>query len=479
MVWLIGRTVLMQVVVLGGTVLLARLLEPEDFGVYAVVQFALMFFAFFGDVGLGAALIQKKEQPSEEELSSVFCLQLVLSLIVIAIVNAGAEGLHLIWTDLPPGSVWLMRALSVGLLLTVLRVIPSILMERELLFGRLSALEVAGTVAFYVGSVVLALLNAGVWALAVGTLLQSVVVLVLALAMRPWRPSLALDWKLLRPIVRFGIPFQLKNIIGVVNGAISPVYAGAMLGTKPVGFINWAQNTAYFPLRLVEIMSRVTFPLFSRLQGQPKVFAETLGRAIQVCAIGTAFFVALFLGAGPQIIHVVFTDKWLPALPLLHIYAVAITIGFLAPLVSAALDAAGRPQIFARLSIGWTALNWLVVVLATPRWGMIGFAAGYSVHVIVGNIVVIIVMIKLIPGVRFARRIWAPLLAGGVLWFICRLVAPLLTDVPTLVGGLVASLAIFALVMFIVDRQGLRDAVAMVPKQQDGTGDRASGSTVS
>src|SRR4051794_31103425 len=66
------RTVLVQIAVLGGQVALARLLDPRDFGVFAIVQFALSFFTFFGDAGLGASLIQKKIAPTHRELSSVF-----------------------------------------------------------------------------------------------------------------------------------------------------------------------------------------------------------------------------------------------------------------------------------------------------------------------------------------------------------------------------------------------------------------------
>jgi PST family polysaccharide transporter len=457
------RTVVLQVATLGGTVVLARLLDPADFGVFAICQFGVTFFHFFGDAGLGGALIQKKGKPSQAELSSVWHVQFAIAVIVVIAIFFGAGSIRLVWDDLPQGAEWVFRALSLGLLLTVLRVIPSILMERELLFGRLAAVEVASTLGFYGGSVAFALAGHTVWALVAGTLLQAVLSTVLVLFLRPWKPSLVFDKAALAPIFRFGIPFQVKTLISFVNGAIVPVYAGSMLGSASLGLIQWAQSTAYFPLHLVRIMGRVTFPLYSRLQDDQEAFAETLGRSIQICAFGTFFFVGLFLGMGRNVIHIIFTDKWLPALPMLYIYATAITIGFISPVAAAALDASGRPSIVAKLATGWTLLNWIVVLIATPKWGMIGFAAGYCVHVVVGNIAILVVVLYVIPGVRTTRRLLSSIGGGLVVWGVGYYVGPHAMTVFRFIGATALCLAVYAAVLFVLDRQGFRDAIALVP----------------
>lgn len=465
---LAARTVLIQIAVAGGMWALARLLTPRDFGVFAIVQFALSFFAFFGDAGLGGAIVQRQGKPTDRELSSLFFAQIGVSLVVVAAVALSAPLLPRIWHDLPEGSEWLLRALSLGLLLTALRVVPSILMERDLLFGRLAALDFVVSVTFYVGAVAAAFFfHLGVWSLVVGVLLQAVAALALALALRPWRPILAFDWALLRPLFAFGLKYQSKNLIGFVNGAVSPVYAGSQLGAAPVGLVNWGQSTAYFPLKLVEIMGRVTFPVFAKLQHEPALFAETLGRALQICALGTLFFVGLFLGLGEPITRIMFGAQWLPALPILHIFSGAIAIGFVSPVVGAALDAAGRPGIFARLSLVWTLLNWTVVLLTTPRWGMLGFAAGYSVHVIVGNLAVLWVMRTVVPGVRAWSRFWSSALGGAVVFALARgLLAPHVGGWASLASAVVALLGAFATVVLVVDRRGVQDALRILPSRK-------------
>lgn len=460
------RTALLQLTVLGGTVVLARVLEPAHFGIFAIVQFAMSFFAFFGDAGLGGALIQRKEDPTRREVASVFSFQLVLVSVLVALVFGFSFVIRDVWRTLPEASEWLLRVLSLQLLLTALRVPPSILMERQLEYGRLATLEVVHTVAYYVVAVSLALLGLGVWALVGSVLAQGVVGVIVAHALHPWKPSLAFDRVLLGPMLRFGIPYQFKNFIAFINGAIAPIYAGAKLGQTSLGLINWAQNTAYFPLKLVEILQRVTFPLYSRMHGEPGLVRATLGRSIYLSASGTYFAVALYFGMGEQIVRVVFTPKWLPALPYLQIFAGAMTIGFLSPLVASALDATGRPGVIARLSAFWTGLNWIAVPLATWRYGTLGFVAGYCVHVVVGNLVVVYLLERLIPGVRLLRQVSPPAVAGVLVY---ALTGGFLSEFATAWWSLGASVVVafgaFVLVLVVLDKPGFVDALQVVPSE--------------
>ncbi len=462
---LIARTAVLQVVVLGGNVYLSRILTPGDFGAFAIVQFAIAFFALFGDAGLGGALIQKKTEPTEEELSSVFWLQVLLSVFVMAVVFGGSAIFVRVWPDLPQNGAWLMRAMSVEFFLTALRVIPAILLERQLSYGRLSFLEFVLQVVFYVSAIVFARLHLGIMALVLAALLQGASGLLVVYALRPWRPRLVLSIELLRPILRFGLAYQARAILGFLNGAITPIFAGAMLGRTALGLNNWAQNTAYFPLKLVDIMGRVSFPLFSRLQNDKEAFATSLERSVQICAMAILFFVGLFFGLGPNVIHVIYTDQWMPALPLLLVYASITTLGFLAPLIAAALDAIGKPGILLRLSIFWTALNWVVVIAVMAKWRTpFAFAVGYGVHVVVGNLAVVYVMLKLMPDTHLWPRVRASLVAALATAALGHWVlSPWAMRPWSFVLAVLASLLAFAGVLILLDRSLIKDAMAIIP----------------
>ena len=459
---------MLQLTTLAGQIALARYLEPHDFGVYAVIRFALSFFAFFGDVGLGGGLVQKKEAPSEAEVSSVFTLQVLLSLGIVTVVWLGAGLVDHVWTDLPTSGPWLLRILALDLFLTALRTIPSILMERSLQFVKLAGLDVTLGLAFYVTAITLARLDFGSNALVIAVVVQGTLGAVLAFVLHPFRPRLMLDRVALRPLVKFGIPFQLIQVIGFLNGAVTPIYAGAALGVRSLGFINWAQDTGYFPLKAVEIVGRVGFPLYSRLQGDPRALGESFGRAVHLCAIATAFFVGLAFSMGANVIHVVFTDKWMPALPLLYIYAGAISIGFYTPVISAALNATGRPGLLLRLACIWVALAWIVVPLTTPRWGIQGYAYGYCFHVIFGNIMMMALTPRLVPHARLFRRLIGPAFGGVLVYLAGHFGLTSWAMTPwRFAAAVVALLLLHVGFLLLVDFRGVRSSLSLLPKDSE------------
>jgi hypothetical protein len=109
----------------------ARLLAPQVFGIYAIVSFVVTFFSTFSDIGIGAALIQKKGNLSREELSTTFWLQQILAWCVVGVVLVIAPLALLVYPSLPPAGVWLIRAMAVSFVFVSLKTIPAILMELE------------------------------------------------------------------------------------------------------------------------------------------------------------------------------------------------------------------------------------------------------------------------------------------------------------------------------------------------------------
>ena len=464
---LAARTALQQVVTLVGNVYLARVLGPSDFGAFWIIQFALSFFTLFGDAGFGAALIQKKDVATEEELSSVFWSQLSLALLVVLTVFVAAPFVVEFWPDLPRGADWMLRALSLSLLLTTVRVIPAILMERELLFGRLSLIDLLLTVTFYGSAMVLAHLHYGPFALVTAVLVQGITGLVAAYALRPWYPRLHWNWAVLRPIFRFGVAFQTKNIIGFVNAAVIPLYAGRALGRYALGIVTWSQNTAFFPMQLVAIMSRVNFPLLSRLQDDGRAFARSLERTIQMCALVTLTFVALFLGIGPGLVHVIYGNRWMPAIPTLYVFATAISIGFVSPIVNGALDALGKPRIMMVLGIGWTAMNLLVIAISMQfRTDAFAFSIAYCVHIVVANLVVVVMVRRLLPTAEVWSKIRTAILAGAVATVVGRwLLLPWISGPFTLIAATLILLATFLGAIALVDKNAFLDIVRQLSRR--------------
>ena len=451
------RTAATQALILGGTVVLLRVLDPEAIGTLAVLQFVLTLAQVLAETGVGGALIQRREAPSEEELANVFTLHALLAIALFVLAWIVAPGLRSVWSALPAGAPAMLRVMALALLLGIARVVPTILLERGLRFRAIAVAEVAQTAAFYLAAVGCALNGLGNWSWPVAFLAQTVAGLLVVSVAQPWRPRVALDRAVLRPLIRFGFPFQFKSLVGFANGAVTPLYGGVALGTGAVGLVGWGQQLASLPLRLVEVIARVNFPLFARLQHDRAALLRALERSLQLGAFGVCFTSALLLTVGPNITTVVFSAKWLPGLVALYAFAAVMLVGFVSPIAGAFFDAAGRPGVIARLATGWTVLNWIVVPIATMRWGMVGFVLGSCVHVVVGNVAVLLVLRRSVPGFRFRRAIAAPAMGGAIVaamgWFWLR---PWATTLPRLVLGVAVALCAHVAAIGLADRQALR-----------------------
>jgi PST family polysaccharide transporter len=465
------RSVLQQLVILGANVYLARLLSPSDYGVFAVIQFALALFAVFGDVGFAPALIQKKDLPTQRELSTVWWFQVGLSSLLVSLVFWLAPYLLRLWSDLPPGTEWLLRGMSLNFLFTVLRVIPSLRLERSLRYGWLSALEVMQTIAFYGTAVVMAHRGAGPASFVTASVVQAAMTALVLNLLSPWRPSLVFDRSALTSILRFGAPFQGKTILGLANASVTPLIAGSLLGKQALGLLNFAQKTAYFPLELVVIVSRVSFPVLSRLQTNRQALAQELESNMRLCATATHFFVGLCLGLGPALVGIIYSDKWLPAVPLLYVYALAIGIGFASPVLNAALEALGRPGIVFKLVAGWTTFNWVAVLVGVYCVkSQLVFAIACSLHVVAGNLAVFWVLHRTLPEVRLGRGVRGSLAGGLAVALGGRLVLPWVGSVGALVLSVLGAALLFLAVGGLFDREMLRTLRRMLLRSRPAEG---------
>src|SRR5690606_11296409 len=249
-VFLGARAVAVQAITLLGNIVLARQLTPVEFGTFGVVQFAPSLFTLMGAFGLGAALIQRPEAPTREQLSSVFWLQLGTGVALFALVYLAAPWVVGFWPDLPEQAPLLLRVLGASFVFVMLRGIPCVLLERQLSFGKLAVLELLLTCGFYATATVLAYRGYGARALLWAVMVQTALGVGVAFAFRPWRPGFTFSASFVRSIFGYGVAYQSKSLVGFANGALIPLVGGRALGTAAVGYLTWAQSAANQPLRI-------------------------------------------------------------------------------------------------------------------------------------------------------------------------------------------------------------------------------------
>ena len=429
--------------------ILAGLMKPADFGVFAIIQFAVTLLSLFGDAGFGPALIRQKTAPTQREFATVWWAQMGLAVLVVAALLFCSTVMRGIWTDLPPVSESLLRAMSLSFLLNTLRVMPTIQLERELRFVSLAIVELLASVAYFGTAVGFAYFTRDVSALVYAVIAQSLVACTLAYVLRPWRPTFEFDWTILRSVARYGLAYQGNLLVGFANNAVTPLLVGIVLGKVALGLNGFAQSLAWLPLRLVEIFGRVGFPLYSAMRDDRAELAKEMRFNVQVCGLVTALFSCLLLVLGGPLLELAYGAKWQPAIPLLNIYATVILLGFLSPIASAMFYALGRPGLVFRLALGWTALNWAMVGIALyVRPSLELYALAYCVHVVVGNVAVLLLLRRLLPHVGIERRLVLSGLATVFIGLVGQRVLAHEQDFWTLVlGGVMSCTALAALLI--------------------------------
>jgi O-antigen/teichoic acid export membrane protein len=412
-VLLAGRSMAVKVLTVGCGVVLARILTPTDFGLYAIVAFVVSFFTAFSDVGLGAALIQQREAPTRDDLTTTFTLQLSLvsCVIVIGLIASSAIG---DFYHMSSGRVWLLRVLLLSLPIGLLRSIPAILLERDLSYGRLSIVEASEDLSFQAAAVVLALLHFGVWSFVWAAITRAALGVMVAMVVSPWRPGTGFSRASAERLLRFGVPYQLQGTLSFIKDSMTPTLIAALVGAAAVGYINWAFALAFLPLTATRPLTRVLFPAMARAQTELHLMKRMIERSVRLSSIVFLPVSVLILAAGPQITHLIYTDKWAPALPAFYLFSISLWTGpLLGSAFFSAFYATGRSKLALHFTIMYGVLDWVIGVPLVLLFGFNGIAIR-AVIVAYGTLPILLLAMRRVIPVNTVQQVIRPAAASAV-----------------------------------------------------------------
>jgi O-antigen/teichoic acid export membrane protein len=367
------RQVLVQGLNLTGAVLLARILSPAEFGMFAIITFILSFLLAFGDAGLGASLIREPNAPAEEDYRAVFTAQQALVVAVVVTSWVAAPWAARAY-GLPAEHARLFRLVALSLLFTSFQVIPSIRLERHLGFNKLAIVETGMALVFNGSAVAMALMGFGAFSFAWALLFRSVAGAVLAYAVSPWLPRWHWQWELVRRHLSFGIPYQGFNFVCLLKDSMNPVFIGILLGPAQVGYINWALMVSAAPGYLLMVLRRVYLPAFSRMQDHPESLRQFVEQVIRASNALYAPIAVLTLALIEPITRIVFGAKWLTAIPLFYLFWVGSVFSPTSVAAISLLNAVGRSRVPFIFVVIRTVTIW---VIGAPLVLLLG-SAGYA-----------------------------------------------------------------------------------------------------
>ncbi|HLV79115.1 MAG TPA: oligosaccharide flippase family protein [Chthonomonadaceae bacterium] len=409
------RTLASQALRVVSSLCLARLLFPKDFGVFAVAGYLSGFGMFLGDVGLSGALVRQHEEPKDDELFTVFvCQQALTGLIVALLIVASPFLVHLY--GLSSDAALLLSAMAVSLFLNSLRLVPMLVLERELRFTTIACCELIENVALTAGTIGLAFLHTGAWAFVGGILLRGGVGLACIWAASPYRPRGRFRFSIVRQLVGFGSAFQLNALMPTLVAGWMPLVVGRILGTVSVGFVGWATNLASTPLMLSAVLNRVAFPAYSRLHADSEAFGNALIASVR--RLSAVFWLLVPIGVlvCPVVIPALFGPRWNPAIGLVQWFGLQSVLLTLTGLLASAQNASGRAAERLGVTIGVGAAQWTLGFLAVAKIGLAAIGPLLCAISLAELLVTTLLVQRRNPGCQaLFREIFGPLTATTLL----------------------------------------------------------------
>lgn len=392
-----------KLIVLATTIVLARLLSPQEYGLVALALVLMAYAETIADAGVAQALVYLPRTGIMARSALLISVLLGLALASVAVLAAPLIAGLFNLPDVAP----LVQVLGLSVLATSCGAVPEALLRRDLLFKQLTAAPVIRAATMGTVTLLLAFGGHGAWSLAVGTTAGSVAYAAtcwfLVRRRAPWQ-----IWRVgkdaLRANVKYGAPVAGSSLLARLIFDVDYLIIGLLLGAQALGFYTLAfRLPEALILNVFFVLSTVLFPLYAQVRGDPERLRDGYLKSVQIQSLyGLTAGVGLAVLA-PILIPLLFGEKWMDAvLPLvfLALYAAARSLGAGANDVYKAL---GRPG----LSIGISVVRLVILVpvlLLATRWGIIGVACAQLVVAVLFACGMQVVAAKVIQ-IR-ARRLW-------------------------------------------------------------------------
>jgi lipopolysaccharide exporter len=445
--------VAIEVVLLGAMVVLARLITPAEFGMYAIVVIVQELSISMPMEGIGSALVQRRSI-QRHHLQAGLVLSLAVG-IVLAVVTIGLA-VTLVASVYGHETSKLVLMATPWYVICAIYAVPMALLRRRLDFTRLSLLDLANSTVRAAASIALALGGLGASALVLGNLASSVVCLALALRFAPiplprWRRDAARD------LLGYGGPAALACIAwtGFRNGDYAVI--GAKLGTAQAGFY-WRgyQLAVEYQKKISVIMSQIAFPVLARA-GAAEDRAAIRRRMVQLLTVVLFPLLVLLVLLAPTVVPWLFGPAWEPAVVPTQVLAAGGAATLVIDGVGSALMAEGR----SRALLGFGVAHFAVYIGAVIVVASHGLVAVAGTAAVVHSLFVVVAyqMLFRVRGLALARVLWRDLApasvasvalaatAGPVTWLLDRtgVPAPLVAVAAVAAGAAAYAAALHAL----------------------------------
>lgn len=355
------------------SIILARLLMPEEFGLIAMLAIFMALGGALIDSGLTQSLI-RTENPTDQDYSTVFYFNLIGSVAIYAIIALLAPFIASFYDQ--PQLTTIVRVYSIVFVINAFAAIQRTRLTKIMDFKTQMLVSTPSLVISGGVGIGLALYGYGVWSLVWSRIAQAVAATIQLWYWAKWRPLWLFSKEKFKQHFNFGFKLMLSGILDTVFVNAYPIIIGKFFTPAQVGFYSKADGLQMLPVRLISgIVSKVTYPLFSEIQNDDIRLKDVYKRIMQMVIFLVAPTLIILGVLAEPIFRFLYTEKWLPAVPYFQILCAA---GILYPIHAynlQILNVKGRSDLFLKLEVVKKFLL-IIVILIAFQFGIYGLLYG-------------------------------------------------------------------------------------------------------
>ncbi len=424
------------------TLVLARVLQPADFGVVGIAWLAMNALDYFREMGIASALTYRQDDDDSIASDVAFITLLISSVAFYLVIYAAAPAVQYFFRD-AQGVTPVLRVLALTTLINGISQTPYTLLAKELNFRNKAIPEIIGGIGNSIVAIGMALSGFGVWSLVGGYLTDAVLRSSLVWFFTRWRPRWRFDGRVWREMIGYGkhIVGSRLLIFGITN--IDDAFIGRFLGAAPFGFYTLAYRLSNVPATHVTgLINNLMFPAFSKIQNDREHVRRVYFQTIHAVALITIPLSIGTLVLGPTFVHEYYLGKWdgaIVAMQWLVIYGLMRSI---AANMGNIYRALGKPQWLTYLAM-WRFFTMLILLYPAIRWaGIVGVSMLSAVVAVVDFLIAAWIGDKLLHGgyADYFRHLLPTLLSALISAGLAYWVMPYLPAPHRLLPVLIASL---------------------------------------
>jgi len=393
------------------TIILARLLAPEDFGLLGIAMLAIATLETFSQTGFQAALIQKKDNV-ESYLDTAWTVSAIRGTILFLILFLSAPLVAGFFDS--PQVVLVIRVIAISTLLSGFRNIGILYFQKELEFNKQFIYEFSATIVDLTIAITLAFILRNVWALVWGGVAANFVRFFMSYILHPYRPHVRLEKSEFKELFGFGKWVLGSSVLIFLVTQGDDIFVGKILGATALGLYQMAYLISNLPAtEIAHLASQVTFPAYSKLQNDVKRLRQAYLDVLQLTA-----FVSIPMAGGifilaPEFTQIFLGGKWMPMVPAMQVLVLAGLARSIANTAGTFFVATGRPQIDTLWEITRLFVLAALIYPFAMKWGLTGVSIVVFLSILVMSIGFGFTVVKITKcgGKTFLKVVFFPLIS--------------------------------------------------------------------